>query len=276
MKARLGERAEFWAGGTDLMVPWRRGDVPVECCIDLTFVTELKFIAQQELEMRIGAMATLDDLDRATGRNEAMAAVGTAARVMCTPQTRTIATVGGNLCHAVPSADLPPVFIALDAEADILSTSGRRTVSMEKFFQGPKRTVLARDELLTQIRIPISASARGASYHRVSRTVVDIALAGAAASITADDGGTIVQARVALGAVAPVPIRSRSSEEVLIGRRLSEVDNDALIECGRLASLVASPISDLRASAEYRKVMSSVLTRRALKSAIGNIGGCAR
>lgn len=272
-KARYGRSGRCWAGGTDLMLLWQNGQVDLEYCIDLTFVSELKSIASGDREVRIGAMATLDDLDRASGINGLMAVLGATARVMCTPQTRTIATVGGNVCHAAPSADLPPLLVALDARVEILSLSGRRTVAMEDFFQGPNRTALNDDEILVEIRVPVPSSAREASYRRVSRTVVDIALAGAAVSVTADAAGTIAEARIVLGAVAPVPLRSRAAERVLVGCDISRIDRAVLAESARLASEDAKPISDLRASAEYRKAMTEILTRHTMEDSIRKLGG---
>ncbi len=273
MKRSYGKSARYWAGGTDLMLLWKRDEADVGCCIDLTPLAELRYIRNGSNEVRIGALATLDDLARATEMNQLMAVLGTTAGVMNTWQTRTLATVGGNVCHASPSADLAPPLIALEAEARVVGCSGERTIPMEDFFQGVNQTAMRDEELLIEIRVPVPPLRREASHKRVTRTVLDIALASAAACLTTDEHGAITDARVSLGAVAPTPIRSRAAEEALLGASLSSLDKGALAEVGRLAAQDTSPISDVRASAEYRRRVSEVLTRRAIEEAVLKLGG---
>ncbi len=273
MKAQYGSKARCWAGGTDLILLWQRGQVDLEYCLDLTFLPELRYIEPKKNEVRIGAMATLDDLDRASDINPLMAVLGATARLMNSPQTRTLATVGGNLCHASPSADLSPLFVALDSEAKILSASGERTVPMERFFQGVNKTALKDDEILVEIKVPLPSSRREASYRRVARTVVDIALVSSSVSLTADDGGALTDARIVLGAVAPVPIRCKAAEKVLAGANTAELDGGLAEKAGRLSAKDSKPISDVRASKEYRREMCSVLTRRAIEESVRKLGG---
>ncbi len=272
MKARHGERARYWAGGTDLMLQWRRGEVMIDHCIDLTHLTGLDGIEALPGEIRIGAMATLDDLDQASSMHPVMQALGDTARLMCTKQTRTLATVGGNMCNASPGADLSPLFVALDARCLIQGPNGRREVSMEDFLTGVNRTDLGAEELLCAIVVPVPQTKREASYRRVARTVVDIALVSAAVSLTTD-GSTITDARIALGSVAPVPVRVTEGEKVLAGRPLDDIDAAHLEEAAGHAATVARPISDVRAGAGYRARMCPVLVRRALTDALGRLGG---
>ncbi len=275
MKAEHADRACYWAGGTDLMLQWRNGEVDVDYCIDLTRVPELQGIENGEGEVRIGAMASLDDLDHACGLNPLMEVLGYTARLMCTKQTRTIGTVGGNMCNASPGADLSPLFVALDADAVILGVRGQRTVPMEDFFTGVNRTVLRGEELLSRIVVPVPAQRREASYRRVARTVVDIALVSAAVSVT-ETQGKVCGARISLGSVAPVPIRAREAERVLVGRELAAIDGEVLTEAGAHAAAAAEPISDLRAGAKYRRRMCAVLTRRALADSLERLSGAGR
>ena len=272
MKSEYGNRATYWAGGTDLVLLWDRGEVNPEYCINLTFLSELDYIEPEQNAVRIGAMASLDDLDRASGMNQLMAVLGYTARLMCTPQTRTIATVGGNMCNASPAADLSPAFIALDSEAKIFGVSGERTVFMEDFFQGVNKTALKDDEMLVEIKVPIPSSRREAYYTRVARTVVDIALVSSAVSVTCDDS-IITGAGIALGSVAPIPIRCKAAEKVLVGASLSELDKGLLEKAGELAANDAKAISDVRAGKEYRERMCNVLTRRALGESINKLMG---
>ena len=272
MKVRHGEHARYWAGGTDLMLQWRRGEVVIDHCIDLTHLAGLDGIEALPGEIRIGAMATLDDLDLASSMHPVMEALGDTARLMCTKQTRTLATVGGNMCNASPGADLSPLFVALEARCLIQGSNGRREVSMEDFLTGVNRTDLGAEELLCAIVVPIPQARREASYRRVARTVVDIALVSAAVSLTTD-GGTVTDARIALGSVAPVPVRVTEGEMVLAGRSLDDIDAACLEEAAGHAANVARPISDVRAGAGYRTRMCPVLVRRALTDALGRLGG---
>ena len=272
MKAEHADRACYWAGGTDLMLQWRAGEVDVDYCIDLTRVSELDFIKSGVGAVRIGAMASLDDLDHAASMNALMAVLGYTARLMCTKQTRTIGTVGGNMCNASPGADLSPLFVALDARATILGSNRKRVVEMEKFFTGVNQTVLSGNEMLYEISVPIPAEQREASYRRVARTVVDIALVSAAVSVTVA-AGKVVGSRISLGSVATVPIRAPEAEQLLEGSELKALDVETLTRAGELAANAAKPISDVRAGAEYRRKMCAVLTRRALEDSIGKLNG---
>ena len=266
-KAKHKDRAKYWAGGTDLMLQWRAGEVDIDYCIDLTYVPTLNYIKNEQDGVRIGSMASLDDLDYAANLNQLMEVVGYTARLMCTKQTRTISTVGGNMCNASPGADLSPLFVALDSEATIMGSGGSRTVLMENFFQGVNETILKDDELLVEIRVPVSEHPKEACYKRVARTFVDIALISSAVSISSNNG-VVTDARISLGSVAPVPIRSRAAEQKLIGLILSEIDDDILEEIGQLATSDASPISDVRAGKVYRLDMCNVLTRRAIEESV--------
>ncbi len=270
LKAKYKDRARYWAGGTDLMLQWRAGDVDIDYCIDLTFVPTLNYIENERDGVRIGAMTSLDALDNAASLNQLMKVIGYTARLMCTKQTRTISTVGGNMCNASPGADLSPLFVALDSEATIMGSDGSRTVLMENFFQGVNETILKDEELLVEIRVPVPDHPREACYKRVARTFVDIALISSAVSISSDNG-VVTDARISLGSVAPVPIRSRAAEQKLIGSILSEIDDDILEEIGQLAATDASPISDIRAGKEYRLDMCTVLTRRSLEESVRNL-----
>ena len=270
LKAKYKDRARYWAGGTDLMLQWRAGEVDIDYCIDLTFVPTLNYIENERDSVRIGAMTSLDALDNAASLNQLMEVIGYTARLMCTKQTRTISTVGGNMCNASPGADLSPLFVALDSEATIMGSDGSRTVLMENFFQGVNETILKDEELLVEIRVPVPDHPREACYKRVARTFVDIALISSAVSISSDNG-VVTDARISLGSVAPVPIRSRAAEQRLIGSILSEIDDDILEEIGQLAATDASPISDIRAGKEYRLDMCTVLTRRSLEESVRNL-----
>jgi len=249
------------------MLQWRAGELDIDYCIDLTYLPTLSYVENEQGSVRIGSMTSLDDLDYAADLNPLMGVIGHTARLMCTKQTRTISTVGGNMCNASPSADLSALFVALDCEATIMGSGGSRTVLVEDFFKGVNETILKDDELLVEIRLPVPEHPKEACYKRIARTFVDIALISSAVSISSTDG-VVTDARIALGSVAPVPIRSRTAEQKLIDLILSEIDDDILEEVGILAATDASPISDVRAGKVYRQDMCKVLTRRTVEESV--------
>jgi carbon-monoxide dehydrogenase medium subunit len=182
-----------------------------------------------------------------------------------------MATIGGNLCNASPSADTAPPLIALAAEAVIAGLNGEKRIMVEEFFLGPGITALQPGELLKEIRIPDWPARSGSFYLRhTPRAWMDLAFASVSAVVTLDEQGRINGARLALGAVAPTPIRAFGAEEVLEGQSPGE---DLLAEAGRRAAAICQPIDDLRASAEYRRHLVSVLTQRALRQAIQRAEG---
>lgn len=273
MKAEHKDRARVWAGGTDMMLHFKRKKLDIDYCIDLTHIAALRYITEDDGVLRIGAMATLDDLDRASSMNAATEALGETTRMMCTKQTRTIATVGGNMCHASPSADLSPPLTALGAEAVIVGLKGERSMPLEEFHMGVNKTNLAADELLKEIRVPEISGRIAASYNRVARTVVDIALVSSAVCLRLGDDGKILHAGVALGAVAPCVLRVGGAEALLSGATLDHAVNGLAKQAGAEAAEAARAISDIRASKEYRTDMTAVLTTRGIQKCVANLKG---
>ncbi len=273
VKAEYGRRAKCLAGGTDLLLQWRREETDFEYCLDLTFIPELKYIQNIKKELCIGALTTLAHLEDAVEGNSLKACIRDTVSQMCTPQLRNLATVGGNLCNASPAADLSVLFVALGAQAQILGKSGERSISMEDFFRGVNETVLADDEILTEIRIPLPAFRTGHSFSRVTRTVIDIAQVNTAASLAVDATGVVVDAKIVLGAVAPVPIRSRAAEQMFVGLEISQIDRGVIEMASNQAVTEIKPVSDIRASAAYRRHVSKVLVRRSIEVTIRNLNG---
>ena len=272
IKAEYGRRAKCLAGGTDLLLQWRHGETDFEYCLDLTFIPELKYIQDIKKELCIGALTTLAHLEDAVEGNSLKACIRNTVSRMCTPQLRNLATVGGNLCNASPAADLSVLFVALGAQAQILGKSGERSISLEDFFRGVNETVLADDEILTGIRIPLPAFRTGHSFNRVTRTVIDMAQVNTAVSL-AVDATRIVDVKIILGAVAPVPIRAKTAEQMFVGLEISQVDQGLIEMASNQAVTEIKPVSDIRASAAYRKQVSKVLVRRSIEESIRNLNG---
>ena len=274
MKTDHGAKAMFWAGGTDMMLHWQREKYHPEFCIDLTYLPAMNGIKVDDGQISIGAMVSLTALENSADQHHLLSTLSAITKLMCTPQTRTIATVGGNMCNASPAADLSPALIAMDADAVILGQGGERRVSMFEFFEGVNKTALRDGELLSEIVIPLPAAGRiAASYKRIDRTVVDIALVNASSALTVDDGGAVTHAVVALGSVAPVIIRSDAAGSILAGKSLDQIDDAVLAAVGEAAAADARPISDVRASADYRRDMVKVMTRRSVRDCIDQLGG---
>ena len=265
MKVEYGPQAKFWAGGTDMMLLWQRRVVDFDYCIDLTYIPSLRYIEMEGSTLRIGAMSTLDDLDLKSNLNSALAALGETARLMNTKQTRTIATVGGNLCHASPSADLTPPLIAMGTQVKLQGPEGERVIPLDDFHIGVNETALADNEMVKEFIVPHVSEKLAASYNRIARTVVDIALVSSAVCLRMDDTRTIQDAGVVLGAVGPTAIRATDAENVLIGVTLEELGNGTAQKAGEQASSAARAISDIRASQEFRTDMTSVLTERSIR-----------
>ena len=247
--------SRFLAGGTNLLVQMDRRKLEIPALISLRGLDQLKPI-EVNGGVRLGALTTLSELIAHPVLGERYPALVAAARAMGSVQIRNVATVAGNLVNASPAADLAPSLIALDARVELSSALGTRTVALTDFFVGPGRTALADDELLTAVLVAAPAPGSRAVYLRIGRVKKDPALASVAAARGPD--GTV---RLAAGAVAPVPMRLRAAEAVLGGEAPRA---EAIVEAQRLAAAEVSPLTDIRASADYRRHLVGVLVGRAL------------
>ncbi len=253
--------ARVIAGGTDLMVGMREGHIRPTRLVDITRIQELSGISTQNGSLRIGAATKIDEiLHHPTVRSEYPALVD-AGQLLGGWQIQNMATLAGNLCNASPAAEMSGPLLVLDAEVEVMGPSGERRIPLDEFWTGPGKTVLEPAEILTTIVIPGEVSGRLSAYQRVDiRHSVDIALVSSAVGVELSEG-KVRLARIALGAVAPTVIRVTEAEAFLQGRTLSEEVLDKLED---LAEAAAVPISDVRASAEYRSAMAGVLARRVL------------
>lgn len=265
MLLRYGPDARLLAGGTDLLVDLKAGRVSTKHLISLRRIDSLRGISTTDDALCIGALTTVTELSRsAMVRDHASPILDATAR-MAAPPIRNVATIGGNIVSAVPCADLPPILIVLGASAVIWSPNGEREVPLENMFVGPRQTLLGEGEVLRQIRVPTMKPGFGAAYERFGlREGNAIAVAAVAAGLQLDDGGVIRSARVVLGAVAPLPMIVEDVESLLSGRA---ADDAAFAEAAHVAKAAAQPISDIRASADFRRDLIEVLTRRALQTA---------
>jgi carbon-monoxide dehydrogenase medium subunit len=227
---------------------------------------DLSYIRVEAGIIRIGAMTTVAKLLASESVQGNFTCLAEAAEEFGAIQTKSMATLGGNLCSAVPSADLAPPLLILAAQVIIAGQNGDRVLPLEQFFTGPKKSVLTAGEILTEIELPVPPPRTGTSFLKLGRRqAMTLAVVNVAALVSlAEDGRTVESARIALGAVAPTPLRAGHAENLLQGQELS----DALIEKAAFtAATEIVPISDLRATAEYRRDVSQVLVKRALLEA---------
>ncbi|MDQ7842220.1 MAG: xanthine dehydrogenase family protein subunit M [Armatimonadota bacterium] len=263
--AEEGEGAYPLAGGTDLVVRMRAGLVQPTALVDLQRIPELAVIAVQDGRVWLGATVTLAKVVASPELRRLTPVLAEAAAQMGAVQLRNLATVGGNLASAVPSADLAPPLLVLDATARITGPAGERALPLEQFFAGPHRSVLRPGEILTGLEIPASDGGTGAAFLKFGRRSAQVLAVVNAAARVRLHRGVLDEVRIALGAVAPTPIRARSAEILLRG---APPDRERLDEAARLAAQEARPISDMRATAGFRREIAQVLVRRALEQAI--------
>jgi len=257
------KKTQVLAGGTDL-IPWLRGRVKdVDYLVDLAGLG-LDHIVFEPDQARIGALVTFAALGGHPDVRAKLPAVNEAALQVGAVQTRNQATIGGNLCSAVPSLDGAPALLVLGATLRLQSQAGERLVPIEKFFLGPRRTVLQPGEILTEIIVPLRDGFTASFLRQGRRKALTLSIVNVAAGL-AMDGQQISQARIALGAVAPTPLRAYKAEQFLAGQTLTA---KLFAEAAEVAATEISPISDLRASADYRRKISVVLVRRALEIAL--------
>jgi len=254
-----------FAGGTDVLVNLRGGAYEPRRLVSLQRIDELHDIGySDETGLLIGAMATVNRVARNEIVQEHFPGVVDAALSLAADQVRNQATVAGNLCMAVPSADMAPILLAHGATLRVASPDGAREVPIREFFSGPRETVLGPTEVVTAIVVPPPAEDQGdANQRHGGRVSLSLPIASAAAVVTMD-GEVCREAAIGLGAVAPTPLHAKSVGDFLAGRELSP---EVLDEAGALASAEAKPIDDLRAGKAFRREVVGVLTRRAISIA---------
>jgi len=264
--ARIGADARLLAGGTDLLVELKSAVRVPAFVVDISRAKDLRSIAMTDEGIVIGAAVTHDEIVDSPLIRRWVPAVADACHSIGAAQTRSLGTLGGNLVTCVPSIDGGPVLVALEAQVTVAGPAARRRMTLKEFFVGPRRTALRPDELLLDILIPKKSLGKPADFQKFGlRKGQALALASVAASYCV--GGlpaAFVEPRIALGAVAPTVMRAAQAEAFLEGRTISP---EAMREAGRIAAAEARPITDFRASADYRRDLIAVLTRRALENA---------
>jgi aerobic carbon-monoxide dehydrogenase medium subunit len=266
-----GGEIKLVAGGTDLLPQMKNGLVKPARVIDLSGISELqKLEVDSDGALHIGAAVSARVAELSSTVQTGFMAVAEGAGVIGSHQVRNLATVGGNVCNAAPSADVSPALVAMDAVVVIAGPDGKRLLPITDFFQGVRRTALQAGELVVEFVVPAPGANSGGTYLRhTPRRELDIAVVGVGTQLTVQDG-TCTKARIALGAVAPVIVRATEAEAALEGQAVTP---ELLDKAAALAVNAARPISDQRGSAEYRKHLVRVLTRRTLQTAFERATG---
>ncbi len=241
------------AGGTDLLIGMKTNAVKPKCLIDLKGIPDIDYI-QYDNGFKLGALTTTRDVEVSPLIREKIPALSEAAETLGSIQIRNRATIGGNLCHGSPAADMAAILLAMNCEVKIATDNGAKTIGLDQFFTGPNRPVMNRNEVLSQITIPKEIEQfKGIYLKHGPRKAMDIGIVNIAILLDADVGsGFCNQIMIALGAVAPTPIRAKKAEALLNANRLTP---ELIQEAAEAASDEATPISDFRASAGYRRAL---------------------
>jgi carbon-monoxide dehydrogenase medium subunit len=271
LAARFGTDGRFLAGGTDLIIQMRRGRLAPRHVVSLRGVGGLDAI-EANGAVKLGARVTLRALERFAAFHGPLRALVESAEVVGGHQVRNVATVGGNVANASPAADVATALLALDAAVTCVGSQGERRVPLDEFLVRPGETTRRPHELITSIAFARLDSHSATAFLKAGRRkAMEISVVCVAARLTLDAGGErCVQARIALGAVAPRAWRAREAERFLEGRALTP---EALREAGLRAAAECQPISDVRATARYRRLLVAALVPRVLSRCVQRVAG---
>ena len=259
------------AGGTNLVVDMRNGRHSPAVLVNINDLPELHKIELCNAELKIGSTVTIAELQANPLVRKYCPILVEAANTFANPLVRNRATLGGNLVDASPAADCVPPLLALDAEVELVRLAGSRRVRLVDFFTGVRKTVMRGDEILAAVYVPaVEAGAnRASAYYKIGLRKADaISVVSAAVLVETGEGRHCTKARIALGSVAPLPIRAVKAESSLEGSLLTP---QAILQAGATAASEVSPISDLRASAAYRRQMVAVLVCRLIRQVASHL-----
>ena len=262
------EDVKILAGGTDLLIDLRIRRYRPRNIIDISRLKELKYIIDEGDKVRVGSLITLQELIESPIIKSKAPLLAEAAYNMSSWQIRNIATIGGNLCNASPAADTAPPLMIYEAKLKLISIDGERTIPITKFFKGPRKTELRSNEILAEIEIPY-IKGMGSSFVKLGRRdAFTLSVVAIATAVSVKDS-KFNDVRISLNAVAPTPVRAYTAENYLKGK---DVTIDEIRKAAELVLKDISPISDVRASAEYRKEMSILLTVDSMVKSLNRLG----
>ncbi|MEM7584719.1 MAG: xanthine dehydrogenase family protein subunit M [Acidobacteriota bacterium] len=267
--AEHGDDAKILAGGQSLIPAMRFRLAAPEVLIDINRLSDLSYLKEVDGYLAIGALTRESALEESAVVQERYPLLADAAEVIADPLVRNLATVGGNIAHADPANDHPAVMLAYGATVVAQGPNGHRAIDIDDFFVDLFETALEPNELLVEVRIPTPGPGAGGAYKKIERKVGDYAVSAVAIQLTMS-GGTIASARVGLTNVSAVPMRSKGAEQALIGNPASD---EVLEAAGQAAAAECDPSPDLRGSVEYKRDLTRVLTKRAVRTAVERATG---
>ena len=266
MLADGGEGTRVVAGSTDFLIRWRTGVWRPDTVVCLQHVPGLDALGFNDDDgLSLGAMVSVQAIEQHPVVRDRYPALAAGATAFAGVQVRNLATIGGNACNASPAGDTLPALLAYDAQCRIVGPGGERRLPLTDFFVGPGRTALAPGEILAELRLPAPPPNTSGLYIKHSpRGAMDISAVGVASVVSLGEDGTCSLVRIALGAVAPVPMRANGAERRLLNQEPTEAN---ITEAAHIAAQSTNPISDVRSSADYRREIVRVLTQRTLQYA---------
>jgi carbon-monoxide dehydrogenase medium subunit/2-furoyl-CoA dehydrogenase FAD binding subunit len=267
---QYGDEIKVLAGGQSLVPMLNFRVARPKYLVDINGIRELEYIREERGELVIGALTREWAVEKSPLVREKCPILPQAISYIGHLPIRTRGTIGGSLVHADPSAELPIMACALDAKMKIVGPAGERVLRAEEFFVTYLTSAMEAAEILVEVRIPVFAAQTGWSFMELSRRHGDFAIVAVASMLTMREKGVCQKAKIALGGVAPTPIRARAAEDLLTGKPITEA---LMAEAGIKAAEATDPESDYHASAEYRKDMARVYTVRSLKKAWNMIKG---
>ena len=263
--AKHGAKAKVLAGGCDLVPSMRRREMQPECVVYIGDIPGLDYIDGGGASgLRIGALTKIRSIEISPAVQKDYTALYDAAHSIASIQVKTTGTAIGNVCVATPASDIVPALLVLAAELRIAGHGAEKVIPVEDFCIGVKQCILQPSEIVTEVVLPNPRPGTGSAFLKLSRTAADIAKVNAAAALTVTNG-TCSEAKIAIGSVAPTPMRVRKAEEILRGQK---PDQKAVEEAAEAAAEEARPITDVRSTAAYRKETTKVLVRRAIEMAL--------
>lgn len=261
---QFGERFTFYAGGTDLLPAIRVKTIQPENIIYLGSIPELKVLEEEKEFIRIGALVTHAMLASSSLIKTQIPTLAEACSLVGSPQTRNLGTIGGNLCWASPAADTAPVLIVHDAQVRLISKRGERKLPVRNFFMGPNQTAAQPDELLAEILVPKPQGKWAGTFIKIGRRKA-LTISVVSCAVLLMEGGS--RANIAMGSVAPIPLRAQNAEDTW--HQAWEIDNPEMARLtGRTAGSEAQPITDSRAPAWYRREITGIVVERALNQCL--------
>lgn len=256
------------AGGQSLVPLMKLRLVSPANLVDLGKIPGLSYMREEKGHLLIGSMTTHNEVATSPTIDRKCRTLSEAASLIGDQQVRNRGTIGGTICHADPAGDIPAAVVALDAELKVAGRRQRRVIKARDFFEDVLTTSLRRDEILTEVKVPVLPPGSGGAYLKLGRGASDLATVGVAAVITLDRAGRCRDARLGLAGVGPTPIRASRAEDVLKGQTPSD---DLVAKAAEEASESSNPSSDIRGSAEYKREMVKVYVKRAVRQSLARV-----